>query len=204
MVSTVALRPPVTRAVVGNEEPELERVLRITPVTVGSVGDGKTRVRSESATPTVRERLRSGVLALLEESGTADLSVRRIAAASGRSTMSVYSTFGGIGPLLDTVYEDAAALLREGLGSEPEGAPVRYAAWAREHAGVYQVLFQHDLEALGIQPERRRRLIDACAAVLGDGEEGYRRWALAHGLVVLEGAGGAGAPRRGAVRGSAS
>lgn len=162
------------------------------------MAEGKRAEQGGVAAPTVREKLRAGVLALLEESGTADLSVRRIAAASGRSTMCVYSTYGGIGPLLDAVYEDAAALVREALGAAQEGAPVRYATWAREHAGVYGLLFEHDLQALGVAPERRRRLIDECAAVLGDGEEGYRRWALAHGLVVLEGAGGPeAAPPRG-------
>ena len=70
----------------------------------------RTKSTGESS-PTVRQRLLQGTLGLIESEGGDNLSVRRLAEASGRSTMCVYSCYGGRGALLDAAHRNAAAAL---------------------------------------------------------------------------------------------
>lgn len=143
--------------------------------------------RNEAAPAgTVEKKLLDGTLALLEAEGVAALSVRKIAGASGRSTMCVYSHFGGLGPLLTALYGQAAGHLLRAVDGDPDSAPSRYVEWAREHPHLYRFLFDADLAQLGIEAARRRDLMESCVAAFGGDEEGYRRQAMAHGLVTIE------------------
>lgn len=62
-----------------------------------------------TATPTVSERLIRGTVALIEADGDRDLSVRRLAEASERSTMCVYTYFQGRANLLAAAHAEASA-----------------------------------------------------------------------------------------------
>lgn len=142
--------------------------------------------RASTSAQDVETRLRRGTLALLEAEGFGALSVRRIASASGRSTMCVYSHFGGVGHLLAAVFDDAAQLLLQALEGPAQDAPERYVQWAVEHPQAYRLLFEADLAALGLDPALRPPVIEQSAAAFGEREEGHRRWAMAHGLATLD------------------
>lgn len=143
-------------------------------------------------TPTIAERLRIGARQLLEREGASALTARRIAAESGRTTMCIYSKFGGVGALVAAVHDDAAESLLGELSADA-ATPERYTEWARANPGAYRLLFEHDPATLGIDEATRRSLIDTVAGRFADGEAGYRIWAMTHGLVTLEAASG-GAP----------
>lgn len=83
-----------------------------------------------TTTPTVSERLIAGTLALIAQEGPRDLSVRRLAEASGRSTMCVYTYFKGRIPLLESAHRTAAADILATLdgASSPVAALREFAA----------------------------------------------------------------------------
>lgn len=62
--------------------------------------------------PTVSERLISGTLALIDAEGGGNLSARRLAEASERSTMCIYTHFQGRAALLASAHRHAADELR--------------------------------------------------------------------------------------------
>lgn len=148
-------------------------------------GSGDTAARDER-NAAVEDALRSGTRDLLEREGVGALTARRIATASGRSTMCIYSHFGGTGALLTSVFLEARAQALAAVeGDEPDAAR-SWLDWARRHPGTYRLLFEHDLAPLGVDPNLRRTLIDEIAARMGEGEAGYRQWALVHGVIALE------------------
>ena len=116
--------------------------------------------RASTSGQDVETTLRQGTLALLEAEGFGALSVRRIASASGRSTMCVYSHFGGVAHLLAAVFDDAAQMLEQALEGSAPDAPERYVQWAVEHPQAYRLLFETDLAALGLDPALRAPVIE--------------------------------------------
>ena len=72
----------------------------------------KPRVERPSAA-TLNERLVDATLQLLRDEIPGDLTVRRIAAAAGTTTMALYTGFGSRDGLLDVVYARGFEQLRE-------------------------------------------------------------------------------------------
>ena len=78
----------------------------------------------------VRERLNRGAISLIEREGCSSLGVRRLAQASDRTTMCVYTKFGSRGGLLTAVFERVSVcdarrrlrLRRFGIRFTPLGA----------------------------------------------------------------------------------
>ena len=64
-----------------------------------------TSMPEESPTETVPERLVNATIALVAEGGSAAIKARTVAAATGLSTMVVYSHFGGISELVRAVVD---------------------------------------------------------------------------------------------------
>ncbi|WP_158299955.1 TetR/AcrR family transcriptional regulator [Glycomyces paridis] len=141
--------------------------------------------------PTVAEQLVSGGRDLIGREGVADLSVRRLVEAAGRSTMCVYSHFGSRKRLLAEVFRScaddlAAALAAAGTAAEFERA---YAAYAREAPRHFQYLFAADLEGLGLEPALRLDLVDAVLAAgvsLAGADRVLAWWLGLHGAVWLD------------------
>ena len=129
----------------------------------------------------VRERLIRGATRLIEEEGCSSLGVRRLAQASDRTTMCVYSKFGSRGGLLTAVYMRASADLLADLrdSDDPRHA---YLEWAREHVQLYGMLFDQPLVALDVDSSVRKKLmtdlVDAFSAGSWDGAE---TWSWLHG-----------------------
>lgn len=143
--------------------------------------------------PTVAEQLVLGGRALIGSEGTADLSVRRLVEAAGRSTMCVYSHFGSRKRLLSEVYRSCAddlvaALAQARSATDLESA---YAAYARKEPRHFQYLFAADLETFGLDQTLRLDLVDAVLDRAAPHIEGDRRDALAwwlrlHGAIWLD------------------
>lgn len=133
----------------------------------------------------IREQLRVGALAHVREQGTQDLTVRTLAKAAGRSTMCVYSKFGGRDALLDTVFDDAAAELHASLDT---ASPVAYLTslrrWARDNPGLWQLLVTHEAGDAGSVGRRRPdllcRLQRELAGLLGGPARTRPQRAVAH------------------------
>jgi len=130
----------------------------------------------------VRERLIRGGIALIAEEGCSSLGVRRLAQASDRTTMCVYSKFGSRGGLLAAVYVRVA----DGLVAILESAVTAgdaYRDWARANAQLYILLFDQPLDALDVADTARRDLIGRLVALLPDGQN---EWARLHGEASYE------------------
>lgn len=123
----------------------------------------KTRAEHDGS-PTVSERLVAGGVQLIDSDGDANLSVRRLAEASGRSTMCVYTYFGGREALLAAVHDRAATEVRDALAST-DAPRAALATWLAEHPRLALWLFTAtipaDLDA------RRTDLMAAVRALLG-------------------------------------
>lgn len=156
------------------------------------------------------ERLVDAAAALLVEDGPAGLSLRKLAAAVGVSTMPVYTLFGDKRGLLAAMHREGFRRLGEELRSVPRGddpladlialgQAYRRAALASPH--LYGLMFGHlvpqfspDEEGLTAAEEAYRPLVDAVArcqeAGVLTGTEPERMalhlWAVAHGMVTLE------------------
>ena len=140
--------------------------------------------------PTVREQLMSGTLAYLSSNAARDTSVRALAAASGRSTMCVYSKFGSRDALLSAVFDQAAQQCLSAIEFDDGTSTVegRYSEWASRHPGLYQILFEHDLTSLGVDATHRTALIHNVLAVFArrSNDDAKRLWSATHGAIVLD------------------
>jgi AcrR family transcriptional regulator len=147
--------------------------------------------------------------ALLAEEGPEALTVRRIAARAGCSTMGLYTSFGGKNGVVDALYNDGFTMLRERLETiEATADPLAdlrlgcaaYRAMALEHPTYYRVMFDravpdHEpppeslvncLRTLGILESHVQHAIDK-GRFRGDAVEiAHAVWATCHGLVSLE------------------
>jgi AcrR family transcriptional regulator len=146
---------------------------------------------------------------LLSAEGPGALSVRRIAAAAGCSTMGLYSRFGGKDGVIDELFAEGFEHLREQMESlaptDDAVADLRtcalgYRATALDHATHYMVMFGGAVP--GFEPSeenhviakssfdllvaRVQRCLDA-GAFSGDPEViAEILWGAMHGLVMLE------------------
>ena len=147
---------------------------------------------------------------LLATEGPEALTVRRIAAAAGVSTMNVYSRFGGKDGVLDELFDDGFRRLCEVMSELPATddpvADLRlcaatYRSFARRNATYYSLMF--DRAVPGFQPSAttQANALDALGHLVGRVERAMaagalRRddpftvatglWACQHGLVSLE------------------
>jgi AcrR family transcriptional regulator len=143
--------------------------------------------------PTVAEQLVLGGRALISREGTADLSVRRLVEAAGRSTMCVYSHFGNRKRLLAEVFRSCGEDLLAALAKARNATDLErgYAAYARKEPRHFQYLFAADLETFGLDQSLRLDLIDSvldqAAAHLGGGKaEALAWWLRIHAATWLD------------------
>jgi AcrR family transcriptional regulator len=169
----------------------------------------KPRVERPTATR-LNERLVAATLQLLRDEIPTDLTVRRIAASAGTTTMAVYTGFGSRDELLDTVYARGFEQLREAMESagdvvDPAEGALRllqaYRTFALANPGLYGLLFERVLPGFDPSAEVRSMALDTtfgllavqAGRVLGTDPQdkatrdlSYTLWALTHGLVSLE------------------
>jgi AcrR family transcriptional regulator len=122
-------------------------------------------VVSEASIP-LRDRLLSEAIGILSREGGAGLTVRRVAAAAGCSTIGVYTHFDGKPGLLDAVVKDgfealdgAVAVvdsLDGGIARLRAGAHA-YRDWALKNPTRYRVMFDAYVPDLAIGPEAAAR-----------------------------------------------
>jgi len=146
---------------------------------------------------------------LLSKEGASALSVRRIAAAAGCSTMGLYSRFGGKDGVVDELYAEGFERLVEGMkGDVPTDDPVAdlrraavcYRASAIANATHYMVMFGGAVPGFVPSDENHQLAHAAFASLVGKVArctdagllEGSAEqitellWASIHGLVMLE------------------
>jgi AcrR family transcriptional regulator len=147
---------------------------------------------------------------LLATEGPGALTVRRIAAAAGVSTMNVYSRFGGKDGVLDELFVDGFRRLTAKMQTSPSSndplADLRqcgacYRQFALENPTYYSLMFDRvvpdfepsdhatatALASLGELAIRVRRAMDADRLRPGDPfTVAAALWACEHGLVSLE------------------
>jgi AcrR family transcriptional regulator len=157
-----------------------------------------------------REALLAAAHDLLASEGPAALSVRRIAAAAGMSTMNLYSRFGGKDGVLDELFIDGFQRMADEMGDAPTtDDPVAdlvacgqaYRQFARRNPTYYSLMFdravpdfqpsqraiQAALDGLGRVVARVERAMEAGKVRQGDPfQVASALWACDHGLVSLE------------------
>jgi len=110
----------------------------------------KASIKMETASRSVPERLIDGAIALLAKKGPESLKARAIAAASGMSSMVVYSHFGGVPELVsamaDRGFEDlAAAFAAVPITDDPVidlfGMATACRNYARANPHLYDLMF---------------------------------------------------------------
>ncbi len=155
------------------------------------------------------QRILEAASELLSKEGASALSVRRIAAAAGCSTMGLYSRFGGKEGVIDELYVEGFRQLCDGMSAMPKtDDPVldlrscarAYRQTALTNATHYMVMFGGAVPGfVPTKPSRQiahgafenltasvQRCIDA-GAFKGDAAEiAEVWWGSMHGLVMLE------------------
>jgi len=147
---------------------------------------------------------------LLAREGQAALTVRRIAAAAGGSTMNVYSRFGGKDGVIDALLIEGFQKLTEVIADAHASADAiddlatcaqGYRTFALQHSTYYELMFDRSIPgyvmspqaigaaaaALGSLAERVQRAIDE--GVIRDGDSRQIAtvfWSACHGPVSLE------------------
>lgn len=164
--------------------------------------------------PDLAERLVDEAGRILSAEGAAALSLRRLATATGTSTMAVYTRFGDKQGLLAAMYRAGFARLGAALSAAVDGVDdplaalgelglaYRRAALANPH--LYDLMFGRPVAAFAPEPADRevadatyrplvdavQRCLDARALVGADAERiASYLWAVSHGMVSLELAG---------------
>jgi AcrR family transcriptional regulator len=147
---------------------------------------------------------------LLAKEGPGALTVRRIAAAAGMSTMNVYSRFGGKDGVLEELFIDGFRRMGEemadtAMSDDPTADLVRcgqaYRAFAKRNPTYYSLMFDRvvpdfepspraieiALAALDRVTTRVKRAMEAGTIRTGDPfEVASALWACGHGVVSLE------------------
>ncbi|WP_053171213.1 TetR/AcrR family transcriptional regulator [Streptomyces sp. SBT349] len=179
---------------------------------------------TDDPSPTRARTLRAAAEVLATD-GPGGLSVRRIAAAAGTSTMSIYHHFGGKAGLLDALYVEGFAALRTAQtpprGEDPEEDIAQmclaYRRVALDNPALYQLMFARPDPEFAPAEESRliaranyRQFVDAVrrwarqAPLTTDpASAAHVLWAAGHGLVMLELVGNAPAGDRAARYGTA-
>jgi AcrR family transcriptional regulator len=166
--------------------------------------------RDTEGTDEVRTAILRAADALLTESGPDALTVRAIAERAGRSTMLVYSRFGGKHGVVDALYVEGfrqlAAVMRAGRTTTDPIADLRrcglaYRKFALQNPTYYSIMFDRaipefepSLEAsviasatLDVLAERVQRAIDAGKLPKRNAREiAACLWSTNHGVVSLE------------------
>jgi AcrR family transcriptional regulator len=169
-----------------------------------TTGTGRSRLDE------TREALLAAAHDLLATDGPGALTVRRIAAAAGVSTMNVYSRFGGKDGVLDELFVDGFRRLTATMEGSPSSgdamADLRqcgacYRQFALDNPTYYSLMFDRvvpDFEpsdaalatalgSLGELAARVQRAMDAGALRPADAfTVASALWACEHGLVSLE------------------
>jgi AcrR family transcriptional regulator len=157
-----------------------------------------------------RATLLDAARTLLEADGPAALTVRRIAAEAGMSTMNVYSRFGGKDGVVDELYCEGFHRLREYVAKHSKTddpienfrAPgIAYRDFALENRTFYSVMFFRPIPGYVPSAAARRVALDGfdelvarIRELIDDGELGETdaynvaasHWATCHGHVGLE------------------
>ncbi len=157
-----------------------------------------------------RRAILDAALNLLTEQGHHALTVRRVAAAAGCSTIGVYTWFGGKDGLVDALWVEGfgsfgAALKRARSASGPLGRLVgqarAYRRWALSHPSHYQLMFFNVIPDHRPGPDAADAAAGAYASLLAaiEGARGRGElrhddtgtvahicWAMVHGLVTLQ------------------
>ena len=166
------------------------------------------------ATEDLAERLVDEAGRILSAEGPAALSLRRLATATGTSTMAVYTRFGDKQGLLAAMFragfERLGAVMSEAVADveDPLSAlaalGLAYRRAALENPHLYDLMFGRPVAAFAPDPVDReiadstyrplvdavQRCMDAGAMVTGDPERvASYLWAVTHGMVSLELAG---------------
>lgn len=160
--------------------------------------------------PELRPALVEIAARLLSEEGPRGLTARRIAAASGSSTMAVYTHFGGMSGVARAVVREGFRRLSAELSAVlPTDDPVAdmaalgraYRHSARTNPHLYGVMFgdtlagfsltdadrQHGRYTLGTVAACARRCLAAGRFRAAEPEDiAHRMWVATHGLVTLE------------------
>ncbi len=164
----------------------------------------------------MRRRLVEAAAELVADGGAATLTVRKVAAAAGTSTMAVYTHFGAMEPLVVAVVEEGFAMLeRAFLAVVETGDPVRdvaaltaaYLEFASDYAALYSVMFgtaplgRFRLPSPATDQRGRRQTLDRVAARLDQAlaaarlrggrpvDLSFQWWSLVHGYALLEATG---------------
>jgi AcrR family transcriptional regulator len=157
-----------------------------------------------------RRAILDAALAILTEHGHHALTVRRVAAAAGCSTIGVYTWFGGKDGLVDALWIEAfesfgVSLKRARPADGPLGPLVgqarAYRRWALAHPAHYQLMFFNVIPDHTPSPEAATAAAGAYASLLeaieharehgeiGNADVGtvaHICWAMVHGLVTLQ------------------
>ena len=146
---------------------------------------------------------------ILSEEGAPALTVRRIAAEAGCSTMGIYSRFGGKDGVVDALYAEGFRFLCAGMSNPPRtddpvadlrACEIRYREVALAHATHYMVMFAGAVPDFVPSRESKLLALDAFANLVGnvqrcvdagafDGdarELAFTLWSAMHGQVMLE------------------
>ncbi len=158
----------------------------------------------------IREALLAAAHDLLATEGPGALTVRRIAAAAGMSTMNVYSRFGGKDGVLEELFLDGFRRLAATMDGAPSTADpladlracgASYRRFARDNATYYSLMFDRVVPefepseqakaaaqaTLGRVADRVQRAMDAGVLRPGDAfSVAAALWACEHGIASLE------------------
>lgn len=158
------------------------------------------------------EALLEGARRVLAIEGPGALTVRRIAAEAGVSTMGVYSRFGGKDGVIEALFVDAFRGLSVAIAASQDpspGDPVErllrgcraYRRYALENPSYYRIMFERFLPEWVPSPEAAEESyasFNMLAASLASGVAAgafvaddpilaaHAVWAVCHGLVSLE------------------
>ena len=171
-------------------------------------------VKTASRTEDLAGRLVDEAGRILSKEGATALSLRRLATATGTSTMAVYTRFGDKQGLLAAMYragfERLGAVLTKAVAGVDDpvsalaelGLAYRRAALANPH--LYDLMFGRPVASFAPDPEIKaiadasyrplvdavQRCIDAGVMIPGEAERvASYLWAVTHGMVSLELAG---------------
>jgi AcrR family transcriptional regulator len=157
-----------------------------------------------------RDAIFSAGLRILATEGHQGLTVRRVAAEAGCSTIGVYTWFGGKDGLIDAIWRDSFESFADALeGARPGRGPLArakaqakaYRDWAFAHPMHYQVMFLKAVAGFEPSAESAQSGARAYAALHGAIAESMAKgelrstdveaiatimWSGVHGLVSLD------------------
>lgn len=167
------------------------------------------RRKNDAAKQEERARILRAASELLCEEGPEGLSNRRIAAAAGCTTMTIYTRFGSKGGVLDALFEEGVQQLLKGQEEvshrddpmeELLALVQMYRETALAYAGHYQVMF--GVGVPGYQPDEENvqrllgsfeRLTETVSRLVPEESAravAFELFGLCHGLVLTELSGG--------------